>query len=535
MNYDYYQDTACEYDEFISQGIYSANPALSSLQEIILIYLRELAYYLLKLKEFGANNEIIKAHIIESISGIITHIDYNPDHFQKLILQLSQDLGQAKVFYAKFCKKNKIESKFLKSPFRTSDNFNITEIIRKGQKYYIKRNTDYDSDQRNLFDIMLFLIKNICIKILKIISFKKDYESAYSSILTMLNTMNHENLTTKQAKKVIEENSQEYHKLIKLVSDTQEELYGQRELVHISFTPKTGKAILVSGIDMTQLEAVLEATKNEGIDVYTHGMTMLMAHTLPKFKKYPNLIGHFGRGSENSLFDFSAFPGAILMTRYLFQKIDYLYKGRLFTTDAFAPSGIIKIKDNNYKPLIQAALAAKGFTKKQQEVIQKVGFKQKVMEEKIIEICNKMEKNEIKHLYFVGLLNSENEYNLYFNKFFSLMPKNCYAISLSHEKIEENVLHVDSFYDYLFIYKILEKFNEKIPLNMLNISIFITKCDQYTITNVINFINMGIKNIFLCKCTPALINPNLIATLKKTYELNEFSTPEEDLAKTLSS
>ena len=53
-----------EYDEFISKGICSVNPSLSSLQEIILIYLKELAYYLIKLKGFGANNEVIKDTII---------------------------------------------------------------------------------------------------------------------------------------------------------------------------------------------------------------------------------------------------------------------------------------------------------------------------------------------------------------------------------------------------------------------------------------------------------------------------------------
>ena len=114
------------------------------------------------------------------------------------------------------------------------------------------------------------------------------------------------------------------------------------------------------------------------------------------------------------------------------------------------------------------------------------------------------------------------------------MPKDCYAVSLAQEKNEENILHVDSFYDYLFIYEILEKFNEKNSLKNLNVSIFITKCDQYTVTNIINFIDMGVKNIFLCKCVPTLINPALIQTMVRLFGLNELSTPEKDLEKTLS-
>jgi hydroxylamine reductase (hybrid-cluster protein) len=93
---------------------------------------------------------------------------------------------------------------------------------------------------------------------------------------------------------------------------------------------------------------------------------------------------------------------------------------------------------------------------------------------------------------------------------------------------------VDSFYDYLFIYKVLEKINEKKNLENLNISIFITKCDQYTIANIINFLNMGIKNIFLCKCLPTLVNPSMVSTMQKVFGIREFSTPEEDIKKTLS-
>lgn len=533
MDYEYYEKTTCEYDEFISKGVCANNPSLSSLQEVMLIYLKELAFYIIKLKELGANNEVIKDHIIEAISGIITNVDYNQNQFQKLVLNLAQDLSQAKTLYTNLCYKNNIEVKFLKTEFKHSKIFSIPEVIKRGERYYVKKNSEYTSEQKNLLEIMIFVIKNICMKIIQIKGFKEDYDEAYNTILTMLNSMNTENISTTFAKSTIENGTKENRNLMKRISDIQEKIYGKRESVYIPFSPRNGKAILVSGIDLTQLYSVLQATKNKNIDVYTHGMTMLMAHTLPKFREFPHLVGHYGRDSDSSLFDFAAFPGAILMTRYLFQKVEYLYRGRIFTTDEFAPSGIVKIIDNNFEPLIQAALESKGFTKAQQKVIKRVGFRQKFMEEKVQELLAKMEKNEIKHLYFIGIFHHENEYKEYFDKFLEKMPKNCFAVTLSHEKNEENILHVDSFYDYLLIYKVLEKFNEKKPLEKLNISIFITKCDQYTITNVINFINMGVKNIFLCKCAPSLINPALAETMRKTFGIYEFSKPEEDLKKTL--
>jgi len=533
MYYNYYQTTPYEHDEFSSKGPDSACPSLCFLQEIILIYLKELAYYLLKLKEFGATNNIIKDNVIEAISGIIANVEYNHSQFEKLIMVLSKDLSQAKLLYSNICKKNNKECNFLKTHFKHGKVFDINDIIKKGELYFIKKNMMYTAEQKHLFDIMLFLVKNMCLRIIQIKSYNKNYEEAYNSILVMLNSMHIDDAPIEKTKSIIENGTQQYHTLIKQLSDAQEEAHGARESVYISFAPKTGKAILVSGIDLTQLEAILKATKDRGVDVYTHGMTMLMAHTLANFRTYPNLVGHFGKGSDNSLFDFAAFPGAILTTRYLFQRVEYLYRGRIFTTDDFAPKGFVKIQNNDFEPLIQAALVSKGFTKHQQEVIMKVGFRQKEIEESVHDIIGKMERNEIKHLYIIGLLKSENEYKEYFDEFLKLMPKDCYALSLSYDKKEENILHIDSFYDHLFIYKLLEEMGKKIPLSELKISIFITKCDQYTIVNVINFKNLGINSIYLCKCIPTLVNPALAYTVRKTFGINEFTTPAQDLEKTL--
>lgn len=533
MYFDYQKCSTSECDEFISKQICSISPISPSSQEAILILLKELAYYMVKLKSFGAENNVIRDNIIKAISVVITNIDYHHNYFTVILTALYSDLTQARRIYSQMCKDSKIEAKYLPKYLNFGKTINLVDIIKKSEKHYIKRNSLYTFEQKNLFDIMLSLIKSICLKIIQIKSYDGDYSNAYDAILNLLYAMSFESLEFDELKSLIEKSSDEYHKLITELSKLQEERYGKRESIDISFSPRNGKAILVSGIDMTQLEAVLEATKNRGIDVYTHGMTMLMAHTLIKFRSYPNLVGHFGKCFDTSLFDFAAFPGAILMTRYVFQKSEYIYRGRLFTTDEVASAGVVKIEDNNFEPLIQAALQLRGFTKKQQAEIHRVGFRQKVLEEKVQEIISKMVNNEIKHLYIIGLLNQSQNYKDYFKEFLSIIPKDCYALSLAFDATAENILHVDSFYDYLFIYKILNRINDFKPLKELNISIFITKCDQHVIINVINFINMGVKNIFLCKCSPNFLNPPLVDTLKGVFGVKELSTPSDDIKATL--
>ena len=89
--------------------------------------------------------------------------------------------------------------------------------------------------------------------------------------------------------------------------------YGQPEPTKVPLGHRPGKAILVSGHDLADLEALLEQTAGKGIDVYTHG-EMLPAHGYPELKKYANLFGHYGTAWQNQRKEFAAFPGAILMT-----------------------------------------------------------------------------------------------------------------------------------------------------------------------------------------------------------------------------
>ena len=70
---------------------------------------------------------------------------------------------------------------------------------------------------------------------------------------------------------------------------------------------KKGPAIIVTGHDLLDLEALLKQTEGKGINVYTHG-EMLPAHGYPGLKKYAHLVGHFGRRWQNQQEEFEQSP-----------------------------------------------------------------------------------------------------------------------------------------------------------------------------------------------------------------------------------
>lgn len=524
-----YQKIAFDCDECMSKGICSLNPSLTSVQEVILLYLKELSFYLLKLKDFGVTNEKIKEVVTYAFFNIITDAEYKQEEFHNVMSKLYYFIEESKALYENFCDEKSIDIEKVKTYFKRSRNFDLTLAIKRGERYFLKKNYGVSIEQKNVFDIILFLVKSMFIKIIECQRLGFDDNKAFYDALKMLDRIHLDDFSMETVKEELQDFSMDYYDIVKNVFYAQIELYGPIETTQVSFSNEISKAILVSGSDYKKLENVLEATENLPIDVYTHGIEMLMAHAHPKMRAHPNLKGHFGTGFETSIIDFATFPGAILMTKGTLQRVEYLYRGRLFTLDPIAPMGIVRIKDNNYEPLIKSALQAKGFTKVHRKPDVKVGFSEIEINNKVDEILEKYEKKEIENLIFIGLLNYPSIDKSYFDNFLEAVPKNCYVISLCHEKNSDNIFHFDSYFDYSLFYLILKKLSEKASLADLNITVFLTKCDKHTLANLIYLSKIGVKNIYMCKCPSTLMNPSLLNTMRDLFDIKEFSNAREDL------
>ena len=102
-------------------------------------------------------------------------------------------------------------------------------------------------------------------------------------------------------------------KAMQLLDAGNTEVYGHPVPTKVPLGHKKGKAILVSGHDLKDLEELLKQTEGKGIDIYTHG-EMLPTHGYPKLKQYKHFYGQFGTAWQKQLKEFADFPGAVLMT-----------------------------------------------------------------------------------------------------------------------------------------------------------------------------------------------------------------------------
>lgn len=150
-----------------------------------------------------------------------------------------------------------------------------------------------------------------------------------------------------------------------LLDNAGSQSYGRPSPVRVRQGPVKGKAILVSGRDFQELEALLRQSESSGIKVYTHG-EMLDAHQYPGLQQYPQFCGHYqGDDHEAQSGTLPLFPGPVILTpgSLVPRKIESTQ--HLFTTGPLNRPGIPQIVNRNFKPVLDQALAMEGFRKRE--------------------------------------------------------------------------------------------------------------------------------------------------------------------------
>ena len=531
MFYNYYhQSNDAEYNECTARGACSIAPNISSLQEVLLIFLKQLSFYAIKLSEFNENTSEIEKNVIEGLSTLISTTDYSDKQLLNIVTMLYEVLSKAKNLYQNICQEKNITCEDLKFALKITPDMNLSSIIAQGERAFLDKYKKMSTNQKNMSEILLFVLKSMCTNILQLEDFGIENKDAINHVLNGLNTLNYSRVSTQKLREKINELVEVDNRLLSNINKAQMNVYGALKHIEVSHSTSPGKAILVSGGSLDNLHDLLEVAKDEDIDVYTHG-DLLIAHSFTEFAKFNHLKGHYGDCMENCILDFATFPGAILLTKNFSQNLEFLYRGRLFTTAKVQPQGVVRIEKNDYSNLIESAKSAKGFAKGREKDSEFVGFDSESLDETLNDIADKFTTNQIEHLFIIGVSNFGYQQQEYFKKLFKLLPKNSYVISFSYKSEQDNFLHINVVNNLPLIYGIVEKLFDKIPIDSDKVSFFLTRCDVNSISNMIGLKKHGAKNIFLAKCPPNAMNPSILKTLEEDYDIYLTSTPKDDLSR----
>ena len=181
MFYNYHEDY--QYDSCISKGICSINPRTSSLREVLVMYLKQLAFYTLKLKHLGLKNDSTECIILNTLSGLMSNLEIGNQQFYKTLMSLKSIIIESIKTYKDVCKSKNIQIKSMPSVIKLNKQLNISELIKLGEKEFSEKIKLVSQEKRNLFEVIFMVLKSICINLVEIQSYGLDDQTAYLEIL----------------------------------------------------------------------------------------------------------------------------------------------------------------------------------------------------------------------------------------------------------------------------------------------------------------------------------------------------------------
>jgi len=322
--------------------------------------------------------------------------------------------------------------------------------------------------------------------------------------------------------------------------------YGHPVPTKVPLGHKKGKAILVSGHDLKDLELLLKQSQGKGVNVYTHG-EMLPCHGYPELKKYPHFYGHYGTAWQNQAKEFAEFPGAILMTTNCIQKPKDSYHDNIFTTGCVGWPGVQHIPDKDFSPVINKALALPGFAEDVDQGAVMVGFARNSVLGVADKVIAAVKAGQIKHFYLVAGCDGAKPGRNYYTEFVEKAPQDTVILTLACGKFRffdkdlgdiggiPRLLDIGQCNDAYSAIQIAVALSKAfgVEVNDLPLSMILSWYEQKAVAILLTLLYLGIKNIRLGPSLPAFITPNVLKILVDKFNIMPISTPEEDIKATL--
>ncbi|MCJ8302189.1 hydroxylamine reductase [Shewanella sp.] len=333
------------------------------------------------------------------------------------------------------------------------------------------------------------------------------------------------------------------YRIMEMLDKGETMAFGHPEPTQVNTVAIKGKAILVSGHDMVDLELILKQTEGKGINVFTHG-EMLPALAYPEFKKYPHLVGNYGSAWQNQQKEFANFPGAVVMTsNCIIDPTVGDYSDRIFTRSIVGWPGVTHLTGEDFSLVIEKALELEGFAYDEIPHMITIGFARNALMAAAPAVIENVKNGSIKHFFLIGGCDGDKNERSYFTDLATQAPKDSIIMTLGCGKYKFNKLEFgeingiprlldigqcnDAYSAIQLALALSEAF--ECELNELPLSIVLSWFEQKAIVVLLTLLSLGVKNIRTGPTPPAFLSDNLIKILEEKFGLRTTTTAEEDL------
>jgi len=526
--------TAC-----VKMGVCGKTPGTAALQDLLIYACQGLSLYAVAGRTAGVVDEEVNLFTCEAVFSTLTNVNFDDDRLIALI---------KKAVTLRESLRKKVAAAGGKTDF-TEDAASFTPaadlagMVKQGEA--VNRHAENKSENADILslkEILVYGLKGVAAYADHARILGQEDDVVYAFIQEALIAVLRDDIPLDDWVGLVLKCGEINLRAMELLDAANTGAYGHPEPTTIPLGAKKGKAILVSGHDLKDLEAILKQTEGKGINVYTHG-EMLPCHAYPELKKYEHLYGHYGTAWQNQHKEFDEFPGAIVMTTNCIQKPKETYKNAIFTTGLVAWPGVKHIADKDFSPAINRALEMDGFPEDTDKGTVMAGFARNTVLSVADKVIEAVKNKDIRHFFLVGGCDGAKPGRNYYTEFVEQVPKDCMILTLACGKFRffdkqlgdiggiPRLLDVGQCNDAYSAVQIAVALANAFEcgVNDLPLSLILSWYEQKAVAILLTLLHLGIKDIRLGPSLPAFITPNVLDVLVKNFDIKPISTPAEDL------
>ncbi len=524
-------------------GVCGKQPEVSDLQDLLVQALQGLSLYAVEGRKVGVADPDVGHFTCQGVFSTLTNVNFDPERVAGLIRKTVEVRDQLK---------EKVRAAGGKVDFeQAAANFTpaatTAEMIRQAGEVVLTGNPDENEDIKSLKQTLLFGVKGVAAYADHALILGQEDDAVYAFIHEALAASITDGLSADDCVGMALKCGEVNLRAMELLDAGNTGTYGHPVPTPVPLGAKQGKAILVSGHDLRDLELVLQQTAGKGINVYTHG-EMLPTHGYPALKEHSHFYGHYGTAWQNQTKEFAEFPGGIVMTTNCIQKPMESYQDNIFTSGLVAWPGVTHIgADKDFSPAIERALAMEGFPADTDKGSVMVGFARNAVLSVADKVVEAVKNKDIRHFFLVGGCDGAKPGRDYYTRFVEQVPSDCMVLTLACGKFrffDKNLGDIGGIPRLLDIGQCNDAYSAvqiavalanafDCEVNDLPLSFVLSWYEQKAVAILLTLFHLGIKGIKLGPSLPAFITPNVLDVLVKNFEIKPISTPEEDLQEIL--
>jgi hydroxylamine reductase len=530
-----------------SHGVCGKSPEVSALIDLAVHAAKGVAMYAHRGRGYGAKDREVDIMLIEGLFSTVTNVNFDPERYVSVLKNLAAARDRAKVIYEEACRSAGKEPEKLAGPAAWQPATDLAGLIKQGREVSITgRREKLGDDIAGLEELVTYGIKGTSAYADHAQILGQEDDKVYAFFHEALDYLTTDKPDADTLTGLALRCGEINMRVMGLLDKANTGAYGNPEPTQVRVEPVKGKAILVSGHDLKDLEELLKQTEGKGINVYTHG-EMLPCHAYPGLKKYKHLVGNYGGAWQDQQKEFDKFPGAIVMTTNCIQMPQKSYKDRIFTSGLVAWPGITHVRDRNFKPVIDAALASEGFREDGPDRKITVGFGHNAVMGVADTVIDAVKAGKIKHFFLIGGCDGAKSGRNYYTEFAQKVPKDCVILTLACGKYRFNkldfgdiggiprLLDMGQCNDAYSAIKVASALADAfgVGVNELPLSLILSWYEQKAVAILLTLLHLGIRNIRIGPSLPAFVTPPVLKVLVDKFNIMPIKTAGEDLKEIL--